>query len=68
MNKREILTQYKNRQIKAQYYLKRYIDELKFHFELNDCHIIKILKAQISYFKAKNPLLMAFKNLYKKEN
>lgn len=54
MSERELLEHYKRQRIKAQNYLQRYVDELKFHFGLSDSHIIKILDAQIKSLRMKN--------------
>ena len=55
MNERELLEHYKRQSERAQYYIKRYIDELKLHFLLEDEHIIKIFEEEIKFLKKKNP-------------
>ena len=66
MSNKELLNHYKQQQIKAQNYLQRYIDELKFHFGLEDIHIIKIFENQIREIKAKNRIFKRF-NLFQKK-
>ena len=55
MNNEELIEHFKLQQQKAQYYLQRYIDELKLHFGIDDFHIIKILENEIRITKNKNP-------------
>lgn len=65
MGERELLEHYKNQRVKAQYYLHRYIDELKFHFGLEDNHILKIFKKELKVLKSKNSY-RAWLNFFKK--
>ena len=65
MSERELLNHYKQQQIKAQNYLQRYIDELKFHLGLEDRHIIKIFENQLRELKLKNHSTRWF-NLFQK--
>ncbi len=55
MGENELLEHIKKQSMKAQYYLQRYIDELKLHFWLEDKQIIKILETEIKKLKKKNP-------------
>ena len=54
MSERELLEHYKNQCAKAQYYLHRYIDELKLHFGLEDNQILKIFEKERKILKSKN--------------
>lgn len=64
MIKNESSGQYKYHTETAQYYLSRYIEELRQHFLLNDYLIIKILEREIKEIKRKNlpKLLQMFLN------
>ena len=53
MSRNELLEHYKRQSTKAQYYLERYIDELRLHFALDDFHIIKILEKQVKTLKSR---------------
>lgn len=54
MIENEISKHYKIQSEKARYYLKRYIEELKLHFLIEDKHIIRILNAEIKDLKKQN--------------
>lgn len=65
MSERELLEHYKNQRAKAQYYLHRYIDELKLHFGLEDSHILKIFEKELKILRAKNFQKSWFKSFLK---
>ena len=65
MDNKELIEHYNLQQQKAQYYLQRYIDELKLHFGIDDFHIIKILEHEIKIIKNKNKSYKWF-NFFKK--
>ena len=54
MSNEELIEHYNLQRQKAQYYLQRYIDELKLHFGIDDFHIMKILENEIRIIKSKN--------------
>ena len=54
MSEKELSEHFKIQRTKAQYYLQRYIDELKLHIGIDDFHIIKILENEIRSIKNKN--------------
>ena len=61
MSEKELLQHYKTQQKKALYYFQRYIEELKFHFGLNNSHIIKIIEIQLRILKSENRRFNLFK-------
>ena len=65
MSEKELLEHFKIQRMKAQYYLQRYIDELKLHFGIEDIHIIKILENEIKILKNKDKQSIWF-NIFKK--
>lgn len=65
MSEKELLEHFKIQRMKAQYYLQRYIDELKLHFGIDDIHIIKILENEIKILKNKDKQSIWF-NIFKK--